>query len=72
MCSSDLQTIVEYYDISNTLIDASTYTLLPAGYGTTRSAYDVELAQNEAKRVIRVVQSQFIGSLAQSLRTLFI
>lgn len=61
-----------YYTIEGDRVDAATYLLLPsARQGEVLSPYDQELADNEAKRRIRVIRAQFLPQIYTALRTLF-
>lgn len=61
-----------YYTVEGDRVDAATYLLLPsARRGTVYTPYEQELADNEAKRRIRVIRAQFLPQIYTALRTLF-
>lgn len=62
--------ILGYRRGDGVMMDAAT-NAVTAVQGIPITALDQEVADNDAKRRIRVVHTEFIGPLAQSLRTLF-
>jgi hypothetical protein len=63
------QSTLLYKTNTGMVVDAMTYGLLPGNQrGGVYSAYDDELAKNEAKRRIKVVPSDFIGSLVSDMQ----
>lgn len=62
--------ILGYRRGDGVMMDAAT-NAITAVQGIPITALDQEVEDNDAKRRIRVVRAEFIGPLAQSLRTLF-
>lgn len=62
-----------YYTSQGDRVDAITYSQLPvAKRGTILTPYEQEIQDNEAKRRIRVVLPRFLGSIEQSVKTLYL
>jgi hypothetical protein len=61
-----------YRTKDNYKVDSLTYAALPADQrGLTTTAFDEEFAANEAKRNIKVIPQDFVGSLVAELKRLF-
>jgi len=66
---ADAQNTLIYRTTAGVVVDATTYGLLAAAkQGVVHSAYDDELAANEAKRRIKVLPADFIPTLVQDLK----
>lgn len=65
------QACIYYRTVDNYKVDLDTYNSLPVGQqGVSITAFDEEFNVNEAKRSIRVVPVQFVGSLTNELKKL--
>src|SRR5579885_1732673 len=66
---SNAQSTLIYKTTSGVVVDSATYAALPvAKQGVTTTAYDKELADNEAKRRIKVLPIDFVPPLVQDLK----
>ncbi len=60
-----------YYTTEGDRVDATTYASLGTRQGITNTPYTQEVADNDAKRTIKVVSRQFLPSILTTLKTLY-
>jgi len=60
-----------YYTTEGDRVDATTYAGLGARQGTTNTPYTQEVEDNDTRRTIKVVSSQFLPNILTILKTLY-
>jgi hypothetical protein len=59
-----------YYDADKDIIDATTYTSLPASQRSLETVYQYEIRQNDTKRIIRIISPSLTSAIQSSLYSL--
>lgn len=65
------QTIHNYYNISDQVIDYTTYLTLADNERYTKTKYEYEMEANEAKRAIQLIEDIYVPQILEELRSLF-